>query len=206
MTRIRRKDYEQTDGATIRAFLDAATHGYLSFVRPDGSPGIIAVNFVRAGETIYFHGALEGEKMASLPLRPSVALMVADDFSLVPSFFRDPEFACPATQFYKAVIVRGDARIVSSLEEKAVALQALMEKLEPQGGYRPISAEDPGYESRLETVAVVAVPMAEVTAKFKFAQNLPRRARARVARQLLARDAPGDARSVQAMRDAKPFD
>jgi nitroimidazol reductase NimA-like FMN-containing flavoprotein (pyridoxamine 5'-phosphate oxidase superfamily) len=205
MSEVRRKDYEQRDEAEILAFLDRATHGFLGFVRPDGSPGMVAVNFVCVGETIYFHGALEGEKMRSLAVNASVVLMVADDFSLIPSFFRVGDLACPATQYYKAVVVRGEARMVTSREERALALQALMEKLQPQGGYRPISATDPRYRKSLDTTAVVAVPMTEVTAKFKFGQNLPRRTRARVARQLRERDGQRDGETAEAMREVCPF-
>ena len=205
MSTVRRQDYEQTDGEAILAFLDQATHGFLGFTRPDGSPGMVAVNFVRVEQTIYFHGAMEGEKMRSLEQDPRVVLMVADDFSLIPSFLRTGDLACPATQYYKAVVLRGRSRIVGTRAERAFALQALMEKLQPEGGYRPISADDRRYRKSLDTTAVVAVPMEEVTAKFKFGQNLPRRVRAKVASQLDAREGPRDAETVQTMKDICPF-
>lgn len=206
MTDVRRKDYEHTDRDAILAFLDAQTHGFLAFVRADGSPGLVALNFVRRGGTIYFHGAPEGEKAASLAADPRVTFMVADGFSLVPSYFTAPELACPASQCYKAAVVHGRVRLVVMRDEKAVALQALMEKLQPEGGYRPITPDDPLYVRSLDTTAVYALPIEELTAKFKFGQNLPRRKRASVAAQFAGRGAARDAETIAAMQQVCPFE
>jgi nitroimidazol reductase NimA-like FMN-containing flavoprotein (pyridoxamine 5'-phosphate oxidase superfamily) len=205
MVEVRRKDYQSTDGEAIRRFLDEMSHGHLAFNRKDGAPGLVALNFARAGETIYFHGAPEGEKVRALAADPRATLMVTADFALIPSYFRDPEMACPATQYYRAVVVRGDIRFVESREEKARGLQALMEKLQPEGGHRPIRGDDPFYAKSLDTTCVLALPMTDVTAKFKFGQNLPRRGRRDVAERLAARGAPGDDATVAAIRDVCPF-
>lgn len=205
MGAVRRKDYQLEDEEEILAFLDSQAHAFLSFVRTDGTPGIVAVNFVRAGRVIYFHGATEGEKMRALAERPQVALMAAKDFALLPSYFTAPEYACPASQYYKAVVVRGEARLLVDPVEKAAALQLLMEKLQPEGGHCPITAEDPLYRKQLATTGVVAVSMDEVSAKFKFGQNLPKRKRASIARQLEERGKPGDLATVEAMRAVKPL-
>lgn len=199
MSEVRRKDYEQTDRDAILAFVDASTHGHLAFVRPDGSPGIAALNFARVGETLYFHGATEGEKAESLAREPRVSFMIDADFAVVPSYFRDTELACPATQYYRAVVVHGVMRFVATRDEKAIGLQALMEKLQPEGGHRPIRGDDPVYAKSLDTTAVLALPMTTVTAKFKFGQNLPKAKRRRVAERLLGRGRNGDAESVAAM-------
>jgi uncharacterized protein len=205
MPEVRRKDYQYEDVVAIDAFLDASTHGMLGFTRRDGSPGMVALNFVRFGETLYFHGAPEGEKMRSLAADPRAVFMVTADFALVPSYFRSPKLACPATQYYKAVVVRGVVRSVESRQEKALALQSLMEKLQPDGGHEPIE-DNPLYRKSLDTTAVLALSMDEVTAKFKFGQNLPRRARAEVAEKLQARGEPGDTETVAAIREVCPFD
>lgn len=203
---MRRKDFEELDIRPIEQVLDAAPHGFLSFVRPDGTPGIVAVNFVRVGPVIYFHGSSEGEKMRSLAANPQVALMVAGAMSLVPSYFTSSELACPASQFYRAVVVRGSARIVRDLAEKATALQALMEKLQPEGGHAPIRATDSRYRKQLVTTAVVALSMEGVSAKFKLGQNLPRAKRASIARKLAERGRPGDVETATAMVEARPID
>lgn len=80
-----------------------------------------------------------------------------------------------------------------------------MEKLQPEGGHEPI-LDNPLYRKSLNTTAVLALPMEEVTAKFKFGQNLPKHVRRSVASKLVERDGPGDPETVDAMRDVCPFD
>ncbi|MEX2081086.1 MAG: pyridoxamine 5'-phosphate oxidase family protein, partial [Dehalococcoidia bacterium] len=146
-----------------------------------------------------------GEKMTSLSADPRVTFVAADDFALIPSYFTSPDLACPATQYYRAVLVRGHARVVDSREERALALQALMQKLQPQGGYVSITADSPLYAKSLDTTAVVAIPIEQWTAKFKFGQNLPKARRASVAEQLLERQQGRDVETVEAMAAACPF-
>lgn len=203
---VRRKDYEFAERDEVLAFVDAQSHGHLAFVRGDGSPGMVAVNFARVGEAIYFHGALEGEKAESLRREPRVTFMVDEGFSLIPSYFTGTELACPATQYYKAAVVHGRAVFVETRAEKALGLQALMTKLQPGGGYRPITGDDPVYVKSLDTVAVARIEIESLTAKFKFGQNLPNRKRAGVAAQLTERAAGKDLATVDAIRKVCPFD
>ena len=198
---MRRTDYEMSERVRMEQLLATATHGYLGTVRADGWPMVVPLNFVFADERIYFHGATEGEKMEAVARDDRVTFTVVEEFSLVPSHFRDPRYACPATQYYKAVMVRGRARVVEEAAEKARALQALMEKLQPEGGYVPITADEPLYRKSLRTTAVVAVEVEEMTGKFKFGQNLPASKREEVATRLEARGCPIDHATVEAMRD-----
>jgi uncharacterized protein len=184
----------------MERFLAEMGHGYLGAVRPDGWPVVVPLNFVYVDGRVYFHGAAEGEKMESLVADGRVTFTVADGFSIVPSYFRDPKLACPATQYYKCVMIRGRARVVEDAVEKAAALQAMMEKLQPEGGHEPIAADNPIYRKSLRSTAVVAVEVEEMTAKFKFGQNLPAAKRDAVAERLSARGCPMDHATVDAMR------
>lgn len=186
--------------AEMEGLLATAGHGYLGAVRPDGWPMVLPLNFVYVDGRVYFHGAAEGEKMASLVRDDRVTFTVAEDFSIVPSYFRDPRFACPATQYYKCVMIRGRARVVEDEGEKARALQAMMEKLQPEGGHEPIEAGSKLYRKSLRTTAVVAIEVEEMTGKFKFGQNLPTRKREEVAEKLAVRGCPIDHATVEAMR------
>jgi predicted FMN-binding regulatory protein PaiB len=118
----------------------------------------------------------------------------------VPSYFRDPRLACPATQYYKCVMIRGRARVVTDADEKARALQTMMEKLQPEGGHEPISADSPLYRKSLKTTAVVAIEVERMTGKFKFGQNLPKSKRDGVAERLEARGCPVDRATAAAIR------
>jgi len=200
MAEVRRKDYEMVDRAEMEKLLATVEYGFLGAVAPDGWPLVVPLNFVFTDGRIYFHGALEGEKMETFARDDRVTFTVVEAFSLVPSYFRDPAFACPATQYYKSVVVRGRTRVVEDFEEKARALQSMMEKLQPEGGHLPIHADEPLYRKSLRTTGVVAIEIDRMTAKFKFGQNLPSTKRNEVASKLEARGCPVDLATVDAMR------
>ena len=52
-----------------------------------------------------------------------------------------------------------------------MALQALLEKHQPEGRYRPITVDEPMYLKPLQEVSVFKVVPSRVDAKFKFGQN-----------------------------------
>jgi nitroimidazol reductase NimA-like FMN-containing flavoprotein (pyridoxamine 5'-phosphate oxidase superfamily) len=197
---MRRTVSEVTDETEIDALLDRAQHGYLGIVSPDGWPLAVPVNFVRLEDVLYFHGATRGEKAEALDGRPRVSFTVAEDLSLVPSYFRDPNSACPATQYYRSAMLRGQARPVDDPIEKACALQALMVKLQPEGGHLPISADEPLYEKALRTTAVFAIEVESRSAKFNVGQGLGERQREEIAARLEARGGELDAETATAMR------
>ena len=198
---MRRADYEMAEREEMERLLATASHGFMGIVTPDGWPAVVPLNFVFTDGRIYFHGAGEGEKMAAIAREPRVTFTVAEGFAIVPSYFRDPRLACPATQYYKCVMIRGRARVVTDTDEKARALQAIMEKLQPEGGHEPITASSALYRKSLKTTAVVAIEVERMTGKFKFGQNLPASKRESVADQLEARGCPVDHRTVEAMRE-----
>lgn len=192
--------YQGCGKAEIDRLLAEEGHGFLGITTPDGWPSVVPVNFVHLDGRIYFHGASEGEKMASLDADPRVTFTVVRDLSVVPSYYRDSRFACPATQYYQSVMIRGRARFVETAEEKARALQALMEKLQPEGGYEPITAAAPNYLKSLRMTAVTAIEIERITGKFKLGQNLPRRLRTSVADRLEQRGCPIDGATAELIR------
>jgi len=193
-----------SDTGRSEALLAELGHGYLAAVQPDGWPLLRPLNFVYLDGRVYFHGARKGEKMDTLVTGGRVAFVAARDFSVVPSHFVDSQRACPATQYYEAVMIRGRARIVSDPDEKARALQALMEKLQPEGGHVPITAREPLYAASLKSTAVVAIEVEEMTGKLSLGQDRTPTRRKRVIKGLQRRNAPGDAATIDAMRAAAP--
>ena len=66
---------------------------------------------------------------------------------------------CQATYRYESVIVRGTARILENHEERLAALDALMRKYQPEGGYGPYADE------KLALTCVVCIDIKEMTGK-----------------------------------------
>lgn len=196
---MRRREFEVTRAEDLDDVFQSVEWGTLAMVTAEGGLVQVPLNFARLGEHLYFHGAPAGEKVTVAKQRPVASFLVVDPHALLPSTFFGPDNACPATQFFKSVLVKGRVRVVEEMEEKACALQALMEKLQPQGGYDPIAADNPRYTAALKGVAVLALSMETVTGKFKLGQNLSAEVAERIMTQLEQRDDPQDRRTVTAM-------
>ena len=174
---MRRNELASQDAALFAEVAQSCDVGYLALVTADGYPRSIALNFAAVDETIYFHGALEGEKYELIKSSPRAGFTMATVYSFIPSFWTAPRNACPATQFFKSVEIVGICEGVADLAEKAVALMALMVKQQPEGHYDPIDPEDPRYRKALENVGVFRVAPHSWTGKVKFGQNEPAKLR-----------------------------
>jgi hypothetical protein len=201
---MRRREFEMTEQREIELFLEEASFGFLSAVRPDGRPSITPLNYVYADGAVYFHGSRIGDKMDAIRHNPHVAFAVAKEYAIIPSHFTDPVMACPASAYYKSVLVTGSIETVEDLGEKAAALEALMRKLQPEGGYDPIRPDDPRYIPRLKGVAVLKLVPKSITAKFKFGQNLADEKRSGVTAGLIARGLPLDRDTADLMERYRP--
>jgi ribosomal protein S18 acetylase RimI-like enzyme len=119
----------------------------------------------------------------------------------IPSWFLDPERACPATTFYRSVQVHGTLDEVTDRARKGRILQALMEKYQPEGRHVRLDTELPLYRKAIEGLLVVQVPFdaQSLTCKRKIGQNRSADERAKILEQLWMRGAPGDPRVIALM-------
>src|SRR5690606_7507077 len=160
-------------------------------------PRVTPLNFVYYKGNVYFHGSKIGEKMRSLATNNRVSFSVAREFSQIPSYWLDPELACPATVFFKSAHITGQAEVVTDLTEKAEAFTAFMNKLQPEGGFCPIDpATDERYAKQLGGTGMVKIHVEDISAKFKFGQNWKADKRDAVGEKLLARGAEPDGETV----------
>jgi len=127
-----------------------------------------------------------------------VSFSVVESYALLPSYFSSTEgLACPASQFFKSIIVDGEAVVVEEREEKAKMFEALMQKLQPEGQYKPF--EDEAYDSILKATAVVKIIPTEMRAKFKFGQHLNEERFTMIIKHLKERGEPLDLETVALM-------
>jgi nitroimidazol reductase NimA-like FMN-containing flavoprotein (pyridoxamine 5'-phosphate oxidase superfamily) len=199
---MRRHEREVNDPKAIAQVLDAAEWGTLGLVSKEGRPLLVPLNFLHLEGRIYFHGAPAGEKMALLKTTGDATFLVVDAYSQIPSYAFDPERACPATQFFKSVLLYGRIAEVEDPHRKAEVLDALMRKLQPEGGYQPITAEDPMYRASVSGVAVLELTVDRVSAKYNLGQRLSPEQRSSVTGILEQRGCPVDHRTLGAMGDS----
>src|SRR5947207_1203329 len=103
----------------------------------DGAPIFRTVDAVIVDGHVAFHGAPVGEKIEAVGRQ--AVLQVEETIASIPSWFVDAERACPATTYYRSVQVHGALERVDERGAKARVLQALMEKLQPEGKHVPIA-------------------------------------------------------------------
>lgn len=191
---MRRRELESSDPALFAEIADRAGIGHLVIVTPDGWPRAVAVNFGAVGQRIYFHGALAGEKfaVAAAPGGARAGFTMNLPHAMIPSYWTAPGFACPATHFFKSVEIKGRCTLVDDPAEQAVALQALMRKYQPEGGYDPIDPQESRYAKALAHVGVFRIDPESWSGKVKFGQNEPAKLRRRFVEELRRRGRPID--------------
>lgn len=203
---LRRKEHGETNAEEIEAFLRHMSFGFLGTHSETPYPNIVPLNFVWYREALYFHSSRLGQKIKELRQNNKVTFCVADEVALIPSYFTSEKLACPATAFFKSVLIYGAAEFVGDMDEKIGALSAFMEKLQPEGGYEPFSADDAEYRRQVKSVMVTKIVPEGISAKFKFGQNRTEEEWTKVRDGLLRRNKPKDAEAVQAMEKRCPFD
>ena len=195
---------DPNDLAQLRDLSVGIEIGYLAIVTTDGYPRTVPVNFVYHADAIYFHGSLEGEKADVFRRGDKVTFGVFEVLAATPSYWRAEKYACPAGQYFRSALVRGHAHLVTDVQEKAAALQALMEKHQPEGGYERIEASKPLYVKPLQETGVFRVTPERIDFFDKLGQQLSDEARNRVIKGLLERNQPGDRETAEAIRNAAP--
>lgn len=198
---MRRTEFEMPP-ADARALLAELPVIHLASTLADGTPVLRSLHGVVVDGWLAFHSAPKGEK-TGLVGRPAV-VMAEETVATVPSTFFDPEKACPATTYYRSVQVEGMIEELTEPAAKAAALQALMEKLQPEGGHVPITHDHPHYRAAVKGILVAGIRLERVAGKAKLAQNRKPAEVARLLESLWRRGAPGDTRALELIRAANP--
>ena len=193
---MQRKNCAVTDPKEIIRILASTNIGRLATVDTEGYPYITPVNFVFHENCVYFHCALEGEKLANLLRNPRVCFEADVPLAYLEVSFNPDGNPCRSHQLYHCVIIRGVARIVPNGELKTTALNALLAKHEGKESFPPINVESASYKA----CHVIEIRPERMTAKSDLAQNKPQLGyRHFIAERLVERGLPGDLDSVQAM-------
>lgn len=196
---MRRSEFEINDKEAILTLLGECEYGTLSLSN-NGEPYGVPLNFVWWEEGIAFHGAKEGKKIELVMQNSNASFSVVKPYSLLPSYFSETTSACPASQLYASIIIQGTITIIDDNTQKASALNALMEKLQPEKGYETITAENPIYKKRLEEIAILKLMPHSISCKLKMGQNLPPERKKLLLKHLEERGTPLDILSANAIR------
>lgn len=196
---MRRSEFEVTDPQAIESVLSECEYGVLSLMSC-GEPYGVAVNFAYREGAVYFHGSIEGRKVEAIGEGAKVAFLVVKPYAYIPSYFSDTSAAYPATQFFTSVHISGEAIRVRDEREKAFGLTALMEKMQPEGKYEPITTANPIYTKMMELTGVYKIVPNVMSLKVKAGQNLPKERYDTLIKHIEARNGIMDKETIQLMR------
>ncbi len=157
--RLRRKrERGSYDRAVIDAILDEALIAHLGIVDERGQPFVIPTLHARDGDLVYCHGSTASRTLRALAAGAPACLTVSliDGLVLARS-------AMHHSANYRSAMLIGQAAIVEGLEQKRVALQAIVEHIVP-GRWRDVR---PPTDNELTATSILAIPIDEVSAKVR---------------------------------------
>jgi len=117
MEKLRRKDRAITEEEAV-ALLNKAEYGVLSTVSENGKPYGVPLNFCIINDCIYFHCAVEGQKIDNIKQNKSVSFCAVGNTELLPDKFGTK---------YESVIVSGEVEEVFDMN-KQKAMEGLLHK------------------------------------------------------------------------------
>ncbi len=153
---MRKSNKKITDASVIVGLLNSCHVGRLGTVGQDGWPVVKPLNFAYHEGRIYFHCALEGEKLEDIRRDSRVCFEVDLPVAFVKG---SAENACRAEYLYRSVIIRGRAQVVENRAEKLLALDALMRKYQPGDTFAPYA------EEKLEITGIVRIEIEDLSGK-----------------------------------------
>jgi nitroimidazol reductase NimA-like FMN-containing flavoprotein (pyridoxamine 5'-phosphate oxidase superfamily) len=120
MKEIRRKDRAIREEEAI-AILNRAEYGVLSTVAKNGEPYGVPLSFCIIEDCIYFHCAVEGQKIDNIQHNNSVSFCVVGRTEVLPDKFSTK---------YESVIIAGEAEEVFGIDKQR-GLEGLLHKYSP---------------------------------------------------------------------------
>jgi nitroimidazol reductase NimA-like FMN-containing flavoprotein (pyridoxamine 5'-phosphate oxidase superfamily)/GNAT superfamily N-acetyltransferase len=196
---MRREIFRMPAAEAVRLFR-TAPFVHLATTDARGEPLLRVVNGVVVDGALHFHGARSGEKLEALGR--SVVASVDEVVASIPSTFVHPELACPATTLYRSAQAHGTLEEETDHATKVRVLAALLEKLQPEGGYVPLEAAPERYGPVVRSLLVARLALDRVDGKAKLGQNRSSAEVTRMLEGMWRRGAPGDPRAIELVRSA----
>jgi len=145
------------DSETVFKILDEGLICHVGF-SVDGQPYVIPTGFARVEDTLYIHGSAASRMLRTLAegVQVCVTVTLLDGLVLARSAFHH-------SMNYRSVVILGRATLVSDSVEKIKALEAFTEHI-VRGRWSDVRLPT---EAELKATTVLALPLAEVSAKIR---------------------------------------
>jgi predicted FMN-binding regulatory protein PaiB len=181
------KIYSQPDRAEIDALIQTQPYCYLMTCTQDCQQQVGMFNHYFNGEEFVLHLNVNDEQVKAMLAYKRAMIILHKFYSLIPSHWVDPEDGAAATAYYKYAEFACDIEIQSDYADKKTALQELMDKYQPEGGYAPLDSSSHNYQKSFAAITIVKLRPYKARTKWKFGQNRPKETRQRIVNALTTR-------------------
>ena len=162
--------YYRPTPAELSGLIAAQRLGRLVTVSAEGCPHIGLYPFVPVGDTVELHLVKGDVQVADMRQNAKVVFEVDEVLSFMPSYLEHPESAQYADHYYRTAIVEGQAHVVNEPAAIADHLNRLITRYQPEGRYRPVTANDPMYAPAVVRLVMISIEPTRMWGKFKLGQ------------------------------------
>jgi uncharacterized protein len=192
--------YADVPEPAIRDFVSRQPLGRLATASAAGQPHLGLYPFLFLGERIEIHLHRADEQLADLRANAKCLFEVDEILATIPSHWVHATNAMFATAYHRTVIFECEATISEDDSVLAAQQQRLMAHYQPEGGHRPVSAEDAMYRGPFRQIAALTLQVRARKVKWKLAQNRDRPTREKLVAALRQRGRPTDAGAADALQ------
>jgi len=193
-------DYADVPPQAVDAFVRSTEMGRLVTVSGDGAPHIGLYPFVYEAGAIELHVNRRDEQYADLKARSRCLFEVDEVLGVIPSYWIHPDNAVMATAYHRAIVFECEAVVSEDAAALAEQQMRLLARYQPQGGFRPVTADEPLYRGAIASIVAIRLAIRDRRVKFKLGQNRPPDVRARVVAELRKRGRANDVRAAEALQ------
>lgn len=152
MFRNLRRIKQQLADQEARALLERGSFGVLSLLGDGDYPYALPLNYVLAGDRVYFHSAPEGHKIDAVGRGAKASLCVVEESRVIPE---------ELTTSFSSAIAFGRAFLVEDEGERRKALELICEKYAPE--LEALTRE--AIDASLHRTAIIGLDIAHLSGK-----------------------------------------
>lgn len=146
---------------------------------------------------IYLHSHHKGEKIENLMRNQKVGFEVDKEICFLPSYYFHPTDASFADTLYTSIVIKGKASIVSDNQEKAFAMNKMMQKYQSEGKYIELTQ----HAKSIIYLTVIKINVDTIDGKYKIGQEWSDSFRKDIANKIIHRE--GITRARKILKDMK---
>jgi len=158
---------------------------------------LIDANSKTFKHSIYMHSHHKGEKIENLIRNQKVGFEVDKEICFLPSYYFHPSDASFADTLYTSIVIKGKAIIVTDNNEKALAMNKMMQKYQPEGKYTILTSES----KSIKYLTVIRIDVERIEGKFKIGQEWTNSFRKEIANKIMKRE--GVKKSKEILKDMR---